>query len=87
MAGTVADAVKARRSGPRVPRTGTVVEFDEPRGLGAVLDDDGRRYRFHCAAIADGTRTIGVGARVAFAVVPGHLGRDEAHAILPLPPA
>jgi len=83
----VAEVVGGRRSGARAPRTGAVVEFDEQRGLGTVLDDDGRRYRFHCAAIADGTRTVETGAHVVFAVVPGHLGRDEAQAILTLPPA
>lgn len=57
---------------------GVVTEFDEPRGLGTVADDAGRTWPFHCTAIADGTRTIGVGARVAFEVVPGHLGRMEA---------
>lgn len=59
--------------------TGTVVEFDEAVGLGTVEDaGDGRRYLFHCTQIADGSRTIAVGAAVAFDVVPGHLGRFEA---------
>ncbi len=57
-------------------------EFDDPRGLGTVLDDaDGRRYGFHCTAIADGSRRIDVGARVTFLLAPGHLGRVEARAI------
>ena len=76
----------ARRSGPRAPHTGTVIEFDEPRGLGTILGDDGRRYAFHCAAIADGTRTVAVGAQVAFAVVAGHRGLDEAQSILTIEP-
>jgi cold shock CspA family protein len=58
-----------------------VTEFDDDRGLGSVLDDDGRRYPFHCATIVDGTRTVEVGMRVAFAVVPGHRGRYEARSI------
>jgi cold shock CspA family protein len=37
---------------------------------------------FHCTAIADGTRRIDVGRRVAFAVAPGNLGRWEATAIV-----
>jgi cold shock CspA family protein len=61
-----------------------VSDFDDPRGLGTVLDDDdGRRYGFHCTAIADGTRRIDVGARVTFLLAPGHLGRVEARAIAP----
>ena len=35
---------------------GTVIEFDEPRGLGVIEGDDGERYPFHCTRIADGTR-------------------------------
>ena len=57
---------------------GTVTEFDDPRGLGTVTADDGTTYGFHCTAIADGTRTIDVGAVVQFDVVPGHCGRWEA---------
>jgi cold shock CspA family protein len=56
---------------------GTVVEFDEPRGLG-VIDAGGERYPFHCTAIADGTRTIPVGTAVQFEVRPGGMGRWEA---------
>jgi cold shock CspA family protein len=56
---------------------GTVTAFDEPRGLGEV-SDGASTWPFHCTAIADGTRTIAVGARVAFEVRAGHLGRDEA---------
>jgi cold shock CspA family protein len=59
---------------------GTVVAFDEARGLGEV-DADGVRYPFHCTAIADGTRTIPVGTEVTFDVRPGGLGRWEATAI------
>ena len=64
------------RGGPRAPRIGVVERVRRPRGLGAVLDDDGRRYRFHCTAVADGTRHVEVGARVVFSVVrraPGPL--------------
>ena len=56
---------------------GTVVEFDEPRGLGTV-EAGSRRYPFHCTQIADGTRTVAVGAEVSFEVRPGLLGRWEA---------
>jgi cold shock CspA family protein len=59
---------------------GRVAEFDEARGLG-VVDGDGTRYPFHCTAIADGTRTIDVGASVTFEVRPGGMGRWEATSV------
>jgi cold shock CspA family protein len=62
---------------------GKVSAFDEHRGLGELLGDDGATYPFHCTAIADGTRTIAVGAVVQFEVVPGRSGRWEAAAIEP----
>ena len=61
---------------------GTVATFDEDRGLGEI-EADGARFPFHCTAIADGSRTIAVGAAVAFEVRPGGLGRWEAAAITP----
>jgi cold shock CspA family protein len=60
------------------PGTGVVSAFDEPRGLGTVTSGSGEELLFHCTAIADGTRTISVGERVRFQVVPGRLGRWEA---------
>ena len=63
---------------------GSVASFDEARGLGAI-DADGQRYPFHCTAIADGTRTIDVGASVTFEIRPGGLGRWEATALEPAP--
>ena len=57
---------------------GSVVEFDAEAGRGVVADAEGRQYPFHCTAIADGTRTIGIGQAVRFVVVPGHGGRLEA---------
>jgi cold shock CspA family protein len=68
-------------AGPRAPRIGTVTEFDEPRGLGTVRSDDGASYRFHCTAIAGGTRVVAVGERVVFSVVAGHGGHYEARAV------
>ena len=59
---------------------GVVTDFDEDRGLGTV-EAGGRSYPFHCTQIADGTRTIEVGAAVAFEVRPGGLGRWEAAAL------
>ena len=60
---------------------GTVAAFDEHRGYGTIRAADGRELFFQCTRIADGTRTIEVGAAVTFDVVPGHLGRWEAAAI------
>jgi len=63
---------------------GTVESFDDPRGYGTVVADDGRGpWFFHCTAIADGTRTIEAGAAVTFEVRAGHLGRYEAIDIRP----
>jgi cold shock CspA family protein len=66
---------------------GTVMSFDEHRGYGTVRATDGRELFFHCTAIADGTRRIPVGARVVFAVVPGHGGQWEAADVESLPGA
>ena len=62
---------------------GRVAAFDDGRGLGEIAGDDGAAYPFHCTAIADGSRTIAVGTRVAFAVVAGHGGRWEAASVQP----
>jgi cold shock CspA family protein len=69
----------------RTTRTGLVATFDDPRGLGTVDDDDGRRYDFHCTAVADGSRTIAVGIPVTFLLAPAHRGRFEARDIQPRP--
>jgi CspA family cold shock protein len=61
--------------------TGTVVEFDEAAGFGTVRGDDGDEHFFHCTAIADGTRTIEVGTRVTYDVVPGRRGQWEAQRV------
>jgi cold shock CspA family protein len=45
---------------------GSVVAFDPDAGIGTVRADDGADYLFHCVEIADGTRTIDVGAPVEF---------------------
>jgi cold shock CspA family protein len=59
---------------------GTVVAFDDPRGLGEI-ESDGVRYPFHCTAILDGSRTIAVGTDVSFELRPAGMGRWEATAI------
>ena len=62
---------------------GTVTEFDDAAGVGAITGDAGTERFFHCTAIADGSRTIAVGTDVTFDVVPGHLGRWEAADVRP----
>jgi cold shock CspA family protein len=57
---------------------GVVASFDEPRGLGVITTSAGDEVPFHCTAIVDGTRTISVGERVRFEMVPGPMGRWEA---------
>ena len=64
--------------------TGVVEEWDDARGVGVVRADDGRALALQCTHIADGSRTTTVGARVAFAVAPGHHGRWQAEAVRPL---
>lgn len=61
---------------PDAEQVGRVVEFHEAAGLGSI-EASGRAYPFQCVEILDGTRTIAVGARVAFDVRP-RLGRYEA---------
>ncbi|MEQ1700507.1 MAG: hypothetical protein ABMA25_10365 [Ilumatobacteraceae bacterium] len=59
---------------------GMVVAFDAAIGLGEVERTDGERFPFHCIEIADGTRTIDVGAAVTFQLLC-KLGRYEAAAV------
>lgn len=61
---------------------GTVTTFDRDVGLGELTDDHGRVWPFHCIAIADGSRTIDIGAAVVFDTLP-KLGRYEATDIRP----
>ncbi|MEY4362248.1 MAG: hypothetical protein RL391_1554 [Actinomycetota bacterium] len=57
-----------------------VVAFDAHVGLGRVRIDDGRDIMFHCAEIADGSRSIDVGAIVR-CEIREKFGRPEAFAI------
>jgi cold shock CspA family protein len=61
---------------------GTVTAFDEHKGYGVITAEDGTPYFLHCTQIADGTRTIEMGAAVAFDVL-ARLGRYEATAVRP----
>jgi CspA family cold shock protein len=58
-------------------RRGTVTAFDEAVGLGTILEEDGAEFAFHCIEIADGSRSIDVGAEVSFDVL-AKFGRREA---------
>lgn len=57
--------------------TGQVTAFDQDRGWGEITGRDGVVYGFHCASIADGSRTIAVGASVRYSAL-AKLGRIEA---------
>ena len=57
---------------------GTVTDFDEAKGYGAIRAEDGTELFFHCTQIADGSRTIAVGTAVEFEARPGHRGQWEA---------
>jgi cold shock CspA family protein len=61
--------------------TGIVESFDDHRGYGTIRSADGTDVFFHCTRIADGSRTIDVGAAVTYDLVPGHHGRYEAAAV------
>lgn len=62
--------------------SGHVTAFDARRGLGEITDADGRVWPFHCAVIADGSRSVEVGAAVSFTTA-FHVVRDEAFDIRP----
>jgi cold shock CspA family protein len=61
-----------------------VETFDDARGIGTVVADDGSRFPFHCTAVTDGSRHVDAGADVVFEVVPGRVGRMEAVMLTPL---
>jgi cold shock CspA family protein len=63
--------------------TGSVTEFDQPVGLGAVTSDDGTTYPFHCTQISGGSRSIPVGQPVTFIVRADRPKGPEAYAVTP----
>jgi cold shock CspA family protein len=71
-------------SGCRGARLGTVGTFDAGRGLGTVEAAGGAVFAFHSTAIADGSRLIDTGRKVAFVVGPAHGGRIEARSLTPV---
>ena len=60
---------------------GQVTVFDERRGVGEIVSEDGKSFSFHASAIANGSRRISEGAVVDFDVEPGLPGRWEAASI------
>lgn len=64
-------------------RRGEVTDWDDDRGWGTVTAEDGQTFPLHCTGIADGSRTVDVGAQVSFHVAAGRLGRWEAWAVTP----
>jgi cold shock CspA family protein len=63
-------------------QTGTVIWFDQARGLGEIQAGE-IRVPFHCIEIADGSRAIESGTNVRFQIRP-KLGRHEAAGIIPV---
>jgi cold shock CspA family protein len=57
--------------------TGRIASFDERRGDGTFLADDGHPFYFHCVDIRDGSRMITPGVRASGERRVGRLGRDE----------
>ncbi|MFM7126868.1 MAG: cold shock domain-containing protein [Actinomycetota bacterium] len=69
-------------SGSTTPETsGRVTAFDAHVGLGQVTTEDEVQIMFHCAEIADGSRSIEIGQPVRF-LVRSKFGRNEAFAIV-----
>lgn len=62
--------------------TGFVEAFDDDRGDGLLRSDGGEGFYFHCVNIADGSRTVALGARVHARRGVGHRGHDEAFEIV-----
>jgi CspA family cold shock protein len=58
-------------------RRGVVAAFDEQSGLGILAGHDGVEHPFHCIEIADGSRTVDIGAEVTFDLL-AKFGRWEA---------
>jgi len=66
---------------PESSTRGRVTAFDPHVGLGQVTTEDEMQIMFHCAEIADGSRSIEIGQQVRFLVRP-KFGRSEAFTIV-----
>jgi cold shock CspA family protein len=60
---------------------GHIESFDDRRGDGVLLSDEGEQFYFHCVSIANGTRHIESGVRAQGERRVGHVGRDEVVAV------
>lgn len=60
---------------------GKVSKFDASGGLGVIISEDGNEITFHCIVISDNSRTIDVGAPVAFTLMPSLGGKVEASVV------
>jgi hypothetical protein len=60
---------------------GFIESFDDHRGDGVLLSDEGERFYFHCVALVNGTRHIELGVRARGERRVGHVGRDELIAV------
>jgi hypothetical protein len=60
---------------------GHIESFDDRRGDGVLLSDEGERLYFHCVSIANGTRRIEPGVRATGERRVGHVGHDEVVAV------
>ncbi len=67
----------------REVEVGVVAAFDDAAGVGRILDEAGDPLEFHCVAVADGSRRIAEGTRVAFTRRVGPTGRPEALDVTP----
>jgi len=63
---------------------GRIEAFDDHRGDGLVVSDEGEALYFHCVNIADGSRRIARGAIISARRGVGRLGHDEAREIVKL---
>lgn len=64
------------------PLLGVVKSYDVARGLG-IVSSEGKSYRFHCTAIAGGSRVIEAGTSVALVLRPALGGVVEAVGLTP----
>ena len=63
-----------------------VTAYDSDVGLGTVTMTGGEQYRFHCTAIADGSRDIALGTAVVVDIGPAGPGVWEARRVVPAGP-
>lgn len=70
-----------------MPMRGRVAEYDDHKGYGELEVEGGGRLFFHCTAIANGSRSIAVGAEVEYEPRTDPRGKHEAANVRPLGPS